>query len=106
MKFSDRVRCREAKFGVNRGEDRRDCFIRWRAVLFRNGIPDVPYEIGQQNSPSLGLGVPRSFEEADVQRAVQPSLSDPGAKHLHGVLVSLRGRGNDQWFHCAMLPTA
>ena len=55
---------------MNRGEDSRDCFIRWRAALFRDGIANVPYEIGQKDPPSFRLCVPCGFKKTDVQGAM------------------------------------
>ncbi|HEY9106406.1 MAG TPA: hypothetical protein VIN58_06985 [Roseateles sp.] len=73
--------------------------MRWRTAFFCDGIPDMPYEIGQKDSPRVSLTVPRGFEEANIERAVKPPLCDPSAEHLHRVVVSLRGGRNDECPH-------
>lgn len=106
MELADGAGSGCVQFRLHRGSDRRYCFIRWRSAFFCNRIANVPHEIGQQNSPGLGLGVPRGFEEANIQRAVEPSLRDPRAKHLHRILISFRGRWNYECSHdLAVAPT-
>ena len=69
------------------------------ALLLLHGIPYMPDNVRQQNTPRARFIAALRLPEADLERAVQPSIRNPCAEHLNGVFVLLGSMRNYEGIH-------
>ena len=76
-----------------------DCVRLRLAVLLLKRIGNVPDGVRQEDAPSRRFITAVVLPQANLDRAVLPLLSNPGAEHLDGLFISLCCWWDDEWLH-------